>query len=94
MIAWDRTPLRVEDAPAIVDLAHRADLMWLGEPMIDVEDMLSELLAETFPAARDRGLTEGGLSTDTRTGALGLYQRLGMEVQHTIDCWTLDLDPV
>ena len=50
------------------------------------------LLAETFAAARERGLPQGGLSTDTRTGALDLYLRLGMEVRHTVDCWTLDLD--
>ena len=50
-----------------------------------------QLLAETFLAARARGLPEGGLSTDTRTGALDLYLRLGMEVRHTVDCWTLPL---
>ena len=50
-----------------------------------------QLLAETFMAARERGLPQGGLSTDTRTGALDLYLRLGMEVRHTIDCWTLRL---
>ena len=48
-----------------------------------------QLLAETYAAARARGVPDGGLSTDTRTGALGLYERLGMEVRHTIDCWTL-----
>jgi len=50
-----------------------------------------QLLAETFLAARARGLSDGGLSTDTRTGALDLYLRLGMEVRHTVDCWTLPL---
>ena len=50
-----------------------------------------QLLADTFLAARARGLPEGGLSTDTRTGALDLYLRLGMEVRHTVDCWTLPL---
>ena len=50
-----------------------------------------QLLAESYAAARQRGLLKGGLSTDTRTGALDLYQRLGMRVLHTVHNWSLDL---
>jgi len=50
-----------------------------------------QLLAEAYTAARQRGLPVGGLSTDTRTGALDLYLRLGMRVRHTFHNWSLDL---
>ncbi len=38
------------------------------------------LLAAAFVRFRDRGLPRAGLSTDSRTGALGLYERVGMQV--------------
>lgn len=41
------------------------------------------LLADAFRAGREHGATRSELGTDTRTGALGLYERLGMEVTHT-----------
>lgn len=52
-----------------------------------------QLLADAYAAARQRGLLHGGLSTDTRTGALGLYLRLGMRVLHTVQNWSLALVP-
>jgi GNAT superfamily N-acetyltransferase len=50
-----------------------------------------QLLAEAYAGARARGLRSGGLSTDTRTGALDLYLRLGMRVLHTVHNWSRDL---
>ncbi len=41
------------------------------------------LLADSFAQARARGATRSELSTDSRTGALGLYERVGMEVTQT-----------
>jgi GNAT superfamily N-acetyltransferase len=38
------------------------------------------ILADAFARAREHGATRLELSTDSRTGALGLYQRVGMEV--------------
>ena len=38
-----------------------------------------------------RGLSYAGLSTDTRTGALDLYQRLGMRVLFTLNNYNLAL---
>jgi GNAT superfamily N-acetyltransferase len=38
------------------------------------------LLADSFAQARDHGATRSELSTDSRTGALDLYQGVGMEV--------------
>jgi mycothiol synthase len=41
------------------------------------------LLADTFDAARAHGATRTTLSTDSRTGALDLYLRVGMHVEST-----------
>ena len=41
------------------------------------------LLVDSFAAARERGITGAALSTDTRTGALGLYEKVGMRVTST-----------
>ena len=38
------------------------------------------LLADAFERAREHGATRSELATDSRTGALGLYRRVGMEV--------------
>jgi mycothiol synthase len=53
--------------------------------------LAQQMLAETYAAARRRGLPHGGLSTDSRTGALDLYLRLGMQVRHTFHSWSLEL---
>lgn len=41
------------------------------------------LLADSFAVARQRGAGRSELSTDSRTGALGLYRKVGMEVTST-----------
>ncbi|WP_193614661.1 GNAT family N-acetyltransferase [Nocardioides lijunqiniae] len=38
------------------------------------------LLVDAFAAAREHGAARSTLSTDSRTGALGLYEKVGMEV--------------
>lgn len=38
------------------------------------------LLVDTFARGREHGAPAGGLSTDSRTGALGLYEKVGMRV--------------
>ena len=43
------------------------------------------LLADAFSQARERGATRSELSTDSRTGALDLYLKVGMEVTQV---WT------
>ena len=50
-----------------------------------------QLLADAYAAARERGVPDAGLSTDTRTGALDLYVRLGMRVKFTLDNWRRSL---
>jgi GNAT superfamily N-acetyltransferase len=41
------------------------------------------LLVDCFAAAREHGASRSELSTDSRTGALGLYERVGMTVTST-----------
>jgi GNAT superfamily N-acetyltransferase len=41
------------------------------------------LLVDCFEVAREHGASRSELSTDTRTGALGLYERVGMKVTST-----------
>jgi mycothiol synthase len=41
------------------------------------------LLADAFGQAREHGATRSELSTDSRTGALDLYLKVGMQVAHT-----------
>ena len=50
-----------------------------------------QLLADAYAAARSRGVPHAGLATDTRTGALDLYQRLGMRVLFTLHNYNLPL---
>ena len=42
------------------------------------------LLVDAFARGREHGAARSALSTDSRTGALGLYQKVGMEV---VDVW-------
>ena len=66
----------VTEGVAFVDqLAVRRDRRGLG--------LARALLVDAFTAAREHGAARFELSTDSRTGALGLYQRIGMEVTST-----------
>ncbi|MFN8192810.1 MAG: GNAT family N-acetyltransferase [Nocardioidaceae bacterium] len=65
------------DGEAFVSrLATRADQRHRG--------LAQALLVDSFRAAREHGARRSGLSTDSRTGALGLYEKVGMVVT---DVW-------
>ncbi|SRR5580765_829308 len=49
------------------------------------------LLADGFANGRAHGATVSELSTDSRTGALPLYERLGMVVTQTWHHWQIDV---
>ena len=51
------------------------------------------LLADAFGRARSVGATRCELSTDSRTGALGLYEKVGMVVTNTWRHWRTVLQP-
>lgn len=67
-------------------LAVRRDRRGLG--------LARALLADAFGNARRHGATRCELSTDSRTGALGLYERVGMVVTGTWVHRAVDLGPV
>ncbi|MFZ1285802.1 MAG: GNAT family N-acetyltransferase [Candidatus Phosphoribacter sp.] len=65
--------LQLAQETGFVDkLAVRRDLRGLG--------LARALLADAFGVAREHGASRAELSTDSRTGALGLYERVGMVV--------------
>ena len=45
--------------------------------------LATALLVDSFAAARANGAERSELSTDSRTGALGLYENVGMQVTST-----------
>ena len=45
------------------------------------------LLEESFRRFRESGRTRAGVSTDSRTGALGLYQHAGMSIARSYTRW-------
>jgi ribosomal protein S18 acetylase RimI-like enzyme len=49
------------------------------------------LLVSAFTEARSRGATRFRLNTDSRTGALGLYEHVGMAVVETYEHYVVDL---
>ena len=49
------------------------------------------LLRTAFRRSFDRGYDHTALSTDSRTGALTLYERVGMHVTRSFTNWAIDL---
>ncbi|MDF2092743.1 GNAT family N-acetyltransferase [Knoellia sp. 3-2P3] len=64
-------------------LAVRADQRGRG--------LARALLVDAFERARQRGASTSELATDSRTGALGLYEHVGMQVTQTWRHWMTDL---
>lgn len=74
----------VADGCGYVDqIAVRRDQRGLG--------LARALLADAFAGARERGGHRSELATDTRTGALGLYEKVGMQIHKTYRHWMTDL---
>lgn len=73
------------DTAWVYQLAVRRDVRGRG--------IAQELLATSFAGARERGVPRAALGTDTRTGALGLYESLGMRVVATWNVWSRSLSP-
>ena len=72
--------------------------------MTDVRDAFKRLaavtpanerqgLADAFAQTSARGATRFGLSTDSRTGAIGLYEKVGLVVTSTWVHRAVDLAP-
>ena len=78
-------------------LVMSRDTGWVNqvavEPAHRGKGLAQCLLAEAFRRARDAGAVRGELSTDSRTGALSLYERLGMRVKYAFTQWAGDVQP-
>ena len=77
--------LLADECGFIDKLAVRKDLRNLG--------LARALLADSFAAARAHGATRSELSTDSRTGALSLYEKVGMVVTSTWVNLAIELKP-
>ena len=49
------------------------------------------LLVDAFARAREHGATRSELATDSRTGALPLYEHVGMQISKTCQHWMTDV---
>lgn len=87
--------LLVEDPDGTVvgacHLVLSGDTGWVNQVAVDRahrrRGIAQALLAAAFGAAHERGTTRSELSTDSRTGALTLYERLGMRVKWGFTQW-------
>jgi mycothiol synthase len=73
------------DCGYIARLATRKDQRGQG--------LAQALLVDAFAAAAEHGAVKSELSTDSRTGALGLYEKVGMEVTSTWVSRAINLGP-
>lgn len=88
--------LLVEDAEgAVVGFCHvllSGGTGWVDQLAVAREHrgqgIAQALLAAAYRAGADRGATRSELSTDSRTGALSLYLRLGMRVRWGFTHWS------
>ena len=71
------------DAGYVARIAVRKDRRGLG--------LAGAMLADAFTLARQHGAVRCYLSTDSRTGALGLYEKVGMQVSSAWVNRALDL---
>ena len=70
----------------ILDMQATGYLYQLAvDPRHRGKGLAQAMLADAFERAREEGATHSELSTDSRTGALDLYRKVGMEVTQT---WT------
>ena len=98
----DTTPV-VVDGDRIVGVAvgmdygtDRSDEGWVQQLAVDAayrgRGLGRALLQESFRRFRAMGWTRAGLSTDSRTGALALYEHVGMRVDRSYTRWITQLD--
>jgi mycothiol synthase len=98
----DTTPV-VVDGDRIVGVAIGMDYStdssnegWVQQLAVNAEyrrrGLGRALLQESFRRFRAMGWTQAGLSTDSRTGALSLYEHVGMHVDRSFTRWIKQLD--
>ena len=72
------------------------DEVWVDSLAVDPAFRRQGLARELITAARDRAFREGfpqvRLATDSNTGALEVYQHLGMTLDRSFTHWAIDLN--
>ena len=91
------TPLVVRDGRVVgvamgMDYGATFDEGWVQQLAVAKEHrglgLGRALLTESFRRFREQGKRQAGLSTDSRTGALALYQHVGMRVDRSYTHWS------
>jgi len=91
------TPLVVHEGQVVgvamgMDYGPELDEGWVQQLAVAKEHrglgLGRALLTESFRRFRERGKRQAGLSTDSRTGALTLYQHVGMRVDRSYTHWS------
>ena len=84
-----------DDVAGAALLVPDGDLLWVAQLAVAREHrgrgLARALLVASFEAGRRAGCTRAGLDTDSRTGARGLYERVGMQVVRTDTVYTMPL---
>ncbi|WP_277454887.1 GNAT family N-acetyltransferase [Janibacter sp. DB-40] len=95
---WQRRVVRDgagEVVGAAMVTASEDGMVWVNQLAVRSdrrgEGLGRALLADSFLEGRRRGLPRAGLSTDSRTGALPLYEGVGMVVSATFTHLVLDV---
>ena len=85
----------VQDPPEGDPAAAEEGEAWVPQLAVDEahrrRGLARELLVAVVLAARERGVPRLGLYTSEETGALGLYEGVGMRVRHTLRTCVLEL---
>lgn len=86
-----------EEVVGACHLVLSGDTGWVNQlavaPSARRRGIAQALLARAWASSRDQGAPRAELATDSRTGALTLYERLGMQVRWSWTHWAVDLDP-
>lgn len=97
----DTTPLVVDGDRVVgvavgMDYSANANEGWVQQLAVDASyrgrGLGRALLQESFRRFRSMGWDRAGLSTDSRTGALSLYEHVGMRVDRSYTSWTKRLE--
>jgi mycothiol synthase len=87
---------RIVGAAVGMDYGDAAEEGWVQQLAVDAgyrgRGLGRALLTESFRRFRATGRDRVGLSTDSRTGALSLYEHVGMRVDRSYTRWSNSLD--
>jgi ribosomal protein S18 acetylase RimI-like enzyme len=86
------------DVVGVSFLVHSGDFGYIDKLAVRRDQrgrgLARALLADSFAESRRHGATRSELSTDSRTGALGLYEKVGMVVTSTWRHYAIDTSDI